>query len=64
MDDVIRKRQLEEGGSDPFQDSHAPEGDPLLSGAGEGKGDADAAEASRRLRDRKEREFRDRTSRD
>ena len=57
MDDVIRKRQLEEGGSDPFQDSHVPEGDPLLSGAGDGKGDAAAAEASRRLRDRKHREF-------
>lgn len=60
MDEVYRKRQLQEGGSDPFQDARVPEGDPALSAAGEGKGDAEAAERSRELREEKHREFHDR----
>lgn len=57
MDDVYRKRQLSEGGSDPFQDSEIPEGDPALSASGDARGDARAAEDARELRRSKHREF-------
>ena len=58
-DQVYRKRQFAEGGSDPFEDARVPEGDPALSAAGDGKGDADAAHAARELREAKHREFHD-----
>lgn len=56
-DEVYRKRQLEEGGPDPFQDVHTPESDPARSAMGDGRGDAAAVELARRMLERKHREF-------